>query len=105
MLPQSQPRKKKNSSKVNLTISFVFHALLVLVALYFAARSGMIGKTAQKVTVNLEKKEKKPKEEKPKTEPPKVEQPKIEQPKFEQPKMEEVKAAPPPDTSASVAPA
>jgi hypothetical protein len=105
MLPQSQPRKKKNSSKVNLAISFAFHAFLVVVALYFAARSGIIGKTAQKFTVSLEKKEEKPKEEKPKTEPQKVEQPK-EQPKFEQPKMEEVKAAPPPDNSApSVAPA
>jgi hypothetical protein len=106
MLPQSQARKKKNSSKVNLAISFVFHTLLVLVALYFAAHSGILGKQAQKFTVSLEKKEpEKPKEEKPKQEPQKVEQPKVEQPKMEEPKMEEAKTAPPDNSAPSVAPA
>ena len=45
MLPHTQPRKKRNSSKVNLLISFTFHALIVLVALYFAARAGIAGQT------------------------------------------------------------
>ena len=71
MLPQSQPRKKRNSSKVNLMISFAFHALLVLVMLYFAARSGLLGKQLKKITVTMEK-------EKPPVKPP--EPPKIEPP-------------------------
>src|SRR5580704_9689186 len=94
MLPQSQPRKKKNSSKVNLTISFVFHALLVGVMIYFAAREGLLGRKIQKISVEMvkEKPPEKPKEpEKPKIEPPKVETPKIEPPKV----AEEAKPAPP----------
>jgi periplasmic protein TonB len=101
MLPQSKPRKKQNSSKVNLTISIVFHVVLVAVLLYFAARSGLLGKQAQKISVQMVK-EKPP--EKPKEEPPK---PKIEPPKEtpkEQPKMEEVKAAPPPEAPPVTAP-
>jgi hypothetical protein len=87
MIPQSQPRKKRNSSKVNLLISFAFHALLVVVVLYFAARSGLLGKQIQKITVTMEKQEKPP--EKP-PEPPKVEPPKIVEPPkvVEAPKVE-----------------
>jgi hypothetical protein len=77
MIPQSQPKKKKNSSKVNLTISFVVHALLVGALVYFAAREGYLGKKIQKISVQMVK-EKPP--EKPK-EPPKVEPPKVEPPK------------------------
>ena len=44
MIPQSKPKPKKNSSKVNLTVSFIFHALLVLGLVYFAAREGYLGK-------------------------------------------------------------
>ncbi len=95
MLPQSQARKKRNSSKVNLMISFTFHALIVLVALYFAARQGLLGKQMKKISIEMVKAKppEKPKEpEKPKVEPPKVEIPKPEPPKV----VEEVKAAPPP---------
>jgi hypothetical protein len=92
MTPQSQPRKKKNSSKVNLTISFVVHALLVAVLVYFAAREGYLGKKLQKISVQMVK-EKPP--EKPKT-PPKVEPPKVEPPKV----VEPPKAAEPPKTAA-----
>jgi hypothetical protein len=94
MLPQSQPRKKKNSSKVNLTISVIFHVALVAVLLYFAARSGLLGTQIKKITVNMvkEKPPEKPKEpEKPKIEPPKVEPPKVETPKV----AEEAKSPPP----------
>ena len=72
MLPQSQPKKKKNSSKVNLTISAVFHGLLILALVYFAAREGYLGKKIKEITVYKVEKEKPP--EKPpekKTEPPK----------------------------------
>ena len=96
MLPQSQARKKRNSSKVNLLISFIFHALIVLVMFYFAARQGLLGKQMKKIAVEMvkEKPPEKPKEpEKPKVEPPKVETPKL----VEKPKeVEEAKAAPPP---------
>ncbi len=102
MLPQSQPRKKKNSSKVNLTISVVFHAVLVGVLVYFAAREGLLGKKIQKISVEMvkEKPPEKPKEpDKPKVEPPKVETPKV-----EPPKLEEAKPAAPPVTAPVVAP-
>src|ERR1700722_13222539 len=92
MLPQSQPRKKKNSSKVNLTISFVFHAVLVGVLIYFAAREGLLGKKIQKISVHIEKE--KPPEKPKEPEKPKVEQPKVEQPKV-QPKVEDVKPVAP----------
>lgn len=102
MLPQTHHRKKKNSSRVNLTISAIFHALLVGALFYFAARSGLLGKHLQKISVNMvkEKQPEKPKEvEKPKVEPPKVETPKIEPPKV----VEETKPAPPPVAAPPVA--
>jgi TonB C terminal len=93
MLPQTQARKKRNSSKVNLLISFIFHTLIVLLMVYLAARQGLIGKHLQKIAIEMIKPPEKPKEpEKPKVEPPKVEIPKM----VEKPKMEEAKAAPPP---------
>jgi len=100
MLPQSKPRKKANSSKVNLTISAVFHGVLVVLMLYFAARAGLIGKKAQMaVEMVKEKQPEKPKEpEKPKIEPPKVETPKVEAPKLAEAK------APPPTAPPVVAP-
>ena len=100
MLPQSKARKKRNSSRVNLLISFIFHSLIVLVMFYFAARQGLLGKQMKKIAVEMvkEKPPEKPKEpEKPKVEPPKVETPKV----VEKPKvMEEAKATPPPATEA-----
>ena len=100
MLPQTQPRKRRNSSKVNLLISFVFHATLVLTLLYFAARQGLLGRQIQKISVEMikEKPPQKPREpEKPKVEPPKIEQPKIAAaPKAEPPKEAPPSAAAPP---------
>jgi hypothetical protein len=104
MIPQSQPKKKKNSSKVNLIISGVFHGLLVVLLFYFAARQGLIGKKLQKIAVQMVK-EKKPEPPKPKPEPPKVEPPKVEPPKVEVPKVEAPKAAPPVAAPPVVAPA
>ena len=94
MLPQSQPRKKKNSSKVNLTISAVVHGVIIVALIYFAAHEGYLGKKLKEITVYKVEKEKppeKPPEKKP--EPPK-EQPKpVAQPKAaEAPKAQ---AAPP----------
>ena len=95
MLPQSQARKKRNSSRVNLMISFAFHALIVVVALYFAARQGLLGKQMKQTSIEMVKVKppEKPKEpEKPKVEPPTVETPNPEAPKA----VAEAKAAPPP---------
>jgi len=100
MIPQSQPKKPKNSSKANLVISAVFHAILIGVMFYFAAREGLLGKKVQKIAVEMVK-EKKPEPEKPKPQPPKVEPPKIEAPKNEPPKyVEPVRVA----SSPTVAP-
>ena len=92
MIPQSQPKKKKNSSKANLIISAVVHGILVAVLFYFAAKEGLLGKKVQKMTVEMVKKEKPPEPHKPKVEPPKIEPPKVEPPKIEAPKTETVKA-------------
>ena len=92
MVPQTQPRKKRNSSRVNLLISLVFHGLIVAVGFYFAARGGLLGKQLKKIAVEMvkEKPPEKPKEpEKPKVEPPKPETPK-ELPKVETPKIVDV---------------
>ncbi len=105
MIPQSQPKARKNSSKVNLIISAVFHGILVALLFYFAAREGLIGKKLQKIAVELVK-EKKPEPPKPKPEPPKVEPPKVEPPKVEPPKVVEApKTAPPVAAPPVVAPA
>jgi hypothetical protein len=97
MIPQSRPKPKKNSSKVNLTISFIFHALLIAGLVYFAAREGYLGKKLQKISVHMvkEKPPVKPKEP-PKPEPPKVEPPKV----VEAPKLAPPPAAPPPAAAA-----
>jgi hypothetical protein len=103
MLPNTQPRKRRNSSRVNLIISFVFHATLVVALFYFAARQGLIGKKLQKIAVEMvkEKKVEKPKEpEKPKPEPPKVETPKA----VSAPKPVETAKAPPSVAPPTVAP-
>jgi TonB family protein len=76
MIPQSQPRKSRNSSRVNWIISLSIHGVIVLVAFYLAARSGLVGRQLQKLTVSMVKEPPpdKPKEpEKPKEEPPKLE--------------------------------
>jgi TonB family protein len=83
-------RRKRNSSKVNLTISLVFHTTLVLAIFFLAAREGMLGKKLKEITVTMAPKEKKP--EPPKEKPP---EPKIEPAKqVEAPKM--LATAPPP---------
>ncbi len=90
-------RRKRNSSKVNLTISIVFHGSLVIALFIFAAREGMLGKKLREITVTLAPKEKKP--EPPKEKPP---EPKVEPPKpVETPKLA---VAPPPPRIESAAP-
>src|SRR6478752_997373 len=69
-------KKKKNSSKVNLTISTIVHVALVGALVFFAAKEGLLGKKLKQLTVTMVPKEKKPEPPKekppePKTEPPK----------------------------------
>ena len=95
MLPQSQARKKRNSSKVNLMISFALHALVVMVALYFAARQGLLGKQLKKISIEMVK-------EKPPEKPKEPEKPKVEEPpKTEPSRVETAKAAEAPKVTAS----
>jgi hypothetical protein len=102
-------RKKRNSSKVNLTISLVFHGVLVLAIIFFAAHEGMLGKKLKQLTVTMVAKEKKIEPPKEKPIEPKLEQPKnleVAKAATAAPKVETA-AAPPPaavDTAPAVAP-
>ena len=97
----SEPRKR-NSSKVNLIFSVVFHTALVLLVIFLAAKQGILGKKLKEITVTMVPKEKKPEPPKEKPAPPKIEPPKpTEAPKVTPaaaPKPEP--AAPPPPTEA-----
>ncbi|HTA29140.1 MAG TPA: hypothetical protein VK731_01570, partial [Candidatus Cybelea sp.] len=100
-------RKKKNSTKVNLIYSVVFHALIIGVVGYISARSGLLGERVQEIF--MASLEKKPEEKPP---PPKiVEPPKIqEKPQVQPlaaPPVQMAAAAPPPPAAgpAAVAPA
>lgn len=100
----SAPRRKRNSSRTNLIISAVFHAVIIGALVFFAAREGLLGKQLKKIAVVMVPKEKppeKPKEpekppEPPKEEPPKTEPPKVlAAPKVEAPKTVRTEAPPP----------
>lgn len=99
MLPKTQPPPPQNSTKVNLLISFAFHAAIILALVYFAAREGLLGTQLKKITIQMvkEKPPEKPKEpEKPKIEPSKIEPPKVsEVAKIEPPKIEPKKETAP----------
>lgn len=91
-------RRKKNSSKVNLTISFIFHTILVAAIFYFAAREGMLGKKMKTIVAEMVR-EKKPVEPSKAKEEPKVAQ---QQPKAEEPKTPVT--VPPPQVQVSAPP-
>ena len=102
-----QKRKKRNSSKINLIISAIFHTALVLAVVYFAAREGMLGKKLKELAVTMVK-EKPPEPPKPKAAEPKPETPKSDEtPKPTVPPPVQTVTAPPPavDTAPAVAPA
>jgi protein TonB len=102
-----QKRKQRNSSKVNLTVSLVFHGVLIFVVFFFAAREGLVGKKLKQLAVTMVPKEKKP--EPPKEKPP---EPKVDTPKTPEtakvalpPPLVQNAATPPPPPSADAAPA
>lgn len=95
----AQPRKR-NSSKVNLIFSVVFHTALVLLVIFLAAKQGILGKKLKEITVTMVPKEKKPEPPKEKPAPPKIEPPKP----TEAPKVTPA-AAPKPEPPTTPAPA
>jgi TonB family protein len=103
-----QERKPKNSSKVNLIVSGVFHALLIAAVFLFAAHEGILGKKLKELTVVMVPKEKKPEPPKEKPPEPKIEPPKAPEPPkvaMAQPKVQTAVAPPPAQESApAVAP-
>jgi hypothetical protein len=87
-----QPRKR-NSSKINLTVSLIFHSVLILAVVFFAARENLLGNRLKQLAVTMVPKAKPP--EPPKEKPP---EPKPQPPKpDETPKVAET--APKPDTA------
>lgn len=101
-------RRKRNSSKVNLTISVIFHTALVLTVFFLAAREGMLGKKLKEITVTMVPKDKKPEPPKEKPAAPKVQPPKMAEapkPAATAPPKVQTAAAPAPDEAPSVAPA
>lgn len=100
-------RRKKNSSKVNLTISFVFHGILIGAVFYFAAREGMLGKKMKTIMAEMVKEKKLVEPPKPKDEPKVTQQAKTEEPKTVAtvpPPQAQVNAAPPPEAPPVAAP-
>jgi hypothetical protein len=97
--------KQKRTSRLAVAISAVFHGLIIIALVIFAAREGMLGKQLKKFAVTIVPKEKPP--EKPKEKPPEP-KPQIEPPKTvvappaEVAKPAAAKATPPP--AATVAP-
>lgn len=101
-------KKKKNSSKVNLTISTIVHAALVGGLVFFAAKEGLLGKKLKQLTVTMVPKEKKPEPPKEKPPEPKTEPPKPAESKptpHAAPKVEQAATPPPANDSPVVAPA
>src|SRR5882672_7326078 len=82
--------RKKNSAKVNVTISVVIHVIIIAVGALWAAHEGMLGEKLKTLSASIMDKEKKAlvKKEEPKQE----EVKKIDQPKL----AEVVKATAPP---------
>ncbi|HWX20863.1 MAG TPA: TonB family protein [Candidatus Binatia bacterium] len=103
-------RRKRNSSKINLIISFTFHTIVVVAVVFLAAREGILGKKLKELTVTMAPKEKKPEPPKPKVPEPKLDTPKpANTPKLAvaPPPVQTARAAAPPpvDVPAAVAPA
>ncbi len=103
------PRKRHNSSRVNLTISVIFHSILIAGIFFLAAREGYLGKTLRQITVTMVPKTKPP--EPPKVKPP---EPKSEpakqpaatpRPTLAPPPLQTASAAPPPSSLAAPPPA
>jgi len=101
-------RKRKNSSRVNFTVSAVFHTVLICAITFLAAREGMLGNKLKTLAVTMVPKDKpKPEPVKEKAPEPKPEAPKVAQDKPREPapapKVETASAPPPANNGATVA--
>src|SRR5579859_5012975 len=92
-------RTKRNSSKVNLIISVVFHTALILAVAFLAAGEGLLGKQLKQLAQIKVAPEKKPEPPKPEKGP----EPKVEQAKAPEP-AKTVALAPPPKIEAAAPP-
>ena len=90
--------RKKSSSKINLTISFIFHTILIGAVFYFAAREGMLGKKMKTIVAEMVREKKPVEAPKPKEEPKIAQQ----QPKTDEPKP--VASVPPPQAQVTAPP-
>jgi outer membrane biosynthesis protein TonB len=102
-------RRKRNSSKASLVISFLFHSLVVLGVFYFAARQGVMGDKMKSLVATLEqqkpKEQPKPPKEEPKVEPPKqIDQPKLAATPPPAAQVQTAAAAPPAEAPPAAAP-
>src|ERR1700757_2612983 len=93
-------RQKVNSSKVNLTLSLLFHSIVIGALFFFAGREGMLGKRLKEITVSIAPKEKKPEVAKAKPAEPKVEPPKVAENKPSNVPPPTTATPPPPTTAA-----
>ena len=109
MSEHTRAQRKRNSSKVNLTISIIFHTLIFSAVAYWAAHEGLLGSRIKELTVTMAPKEKKPEPPKAKAPEPKVLAAKpVETPRAAAPPPAPVAVAPPPSAAAAapaVAPA
>jgi len=78
-------RRKRNSPRVNLLISVVFHTVLGLLLFFLAAREGILGKKLKTIAVSMVPKEKPPEKPKEEAKPPPESpiKPEPQPPKFE----------------------
>jgi outer membrane biosynthesis protein TonB len=78
MLPQTQPQRRRNSTRINLILAFGLHAVLVLAGIYLAARGGLLGHQFHEIAVELVKERPVEKPREKEQEEPQVESPKEE---------------------------
>jgi len=99
-------KRKKNTSRLSVVISLVFHGGIVAALAFLAAREGYLGKDLKKLAVQMVAKEKPP--EKPKEKPPEP-KPVLAEPKPDLPKpvitpQPEIARATPPPQAGNAAP-
>lgn len=92
-------QRRKSSATVNLAVSLIFHAVVIALLAFFAAREGLLGKQLKTIAVTMAPKEKPPEPEKPK-EPEKPPDPPPVEPTRQDLRPPPVQSAPPPPTTA-----
>ncbi len=88
------PRRNRSGATFNLVVSVVFHAVIIGLLVFLAAREGLLGKQLKTIAVTMAPKEKPPEPEKPK-EPEKPVEPPPEAPKSEPTRVPPAEVPPP----------